>query len=390
MAGDLLRLTPERLEETAHVQSYAFAASLDVVRRWFERAGHEHTYSFVAGGEVAASAIEVPMGLWLGGRSVKNLGVAGVAVGPRHRGRGLAYELMAALVREGRERGYAVSTLYPATQALYRKVGYQLAGGHYHINLRLDGITSRCREAEIVPLGAGDLERLRPLQARVARQHDGNLDRGAYVWARVFAPRFEDARGFGVAFDGQLEGYTFFTTRTAPSLDQQLELTDLVAETPRAKHALLAFFASHRSLAKKVSWTGGPHDPFVSLLDEQACEVALRYHYMLRILDVGLALEERGYPRATHDRLVLEVSDPELPENGGRFTLEVEDGRGRVERGGAGPALRASINGLSSLYGGYLPASELARLGWLEGDDEALRAADHIFAGRTPWMSEMF
>ena len=48
------------------------------------------------------------------------------------------------------------------------------------------------------------------------------------------------------------------------------------------------------------------------------------------------------------------------------------------------------INGLATLFTGFLHPAALRSIGFIDGDDDALRAAAAIFAGATPWMTDMY
>jgi predicted acetyltransferase len=110
---------------------------------------------------------------------------------------------------------------------------------------------------------------------------------------------------------------------------------------------------------------------------------------MLRLVDVKGSLELRGYPRAIQAELHFDVVDDLVPENHGRWVLEVKDGQGRVRTGGKGH-LRLDVRSLASLYTGYLFAEDLARLGRLEGPATAIEEATATFLGSVPWMSDLF
>jgi predicted acetyltransferase len=389
MSGRLVPFTPELAEAVADAQSYAFAAPRADVPRWLARAGHENVHVWQVGERVAGAAIGIPMGLWLGGRSIRNLGVAGVAVGPEHRGQGYGRELMAALMRRARAEGYAVSTLYASTASLYRKVGFEHAGALFETRLPAAAIEVRAKGGELVRLSAADQPRLAPLAQAVA-QH-GNLDRGPYIWARLFAPGFRETQALGVTFDGALEGYVILRAEAIASPpDQELFITDITATTPRAARRLLSFLAEHRSLVRTVHLPAGPNDPLLGLLPEPKYVQELVEPWMLRVLDVQATLQGRGYRPMRKLSFGLEVEDAVCPDLAGRYAVTVEDGRATVERGGQGPALRLEVGALGSLCTGFRSASTLARMGVLEGDPAAVAAADQAFADPMPFMREMF
>ena len=80
------------------------------------------------GGRMLAAAQYHDMIQWWHGRPVPMAGVANVMVAPEERGRGAGRTLMRALLGLIGERGYPVSALYPATMALYRSLGWEIAG----------------------------------------------------------------------------------------------------------------------------------------------------------------------------------------------------------------------------------------------------------------------
>lgn len=109
---------------------------------------------------------------------------------------------------------------------------------------------------------------------------------------------------------------------------------------------------------------------------------------MLRVVNLEKALTERGYPPNLSGLLELEIADPLLSANTGRWILEVADGRGVVKAGGGG-RLKLDINSLPPLYSGFLSARQLARAGRLEGAPEQIALADELFAGE-PRLSDFF
>lgn len=99
---------------------------------------------------------------------------------------------------------------------------------------------------------------------------------------------------------------------------------------------------------------------------------------MLRLLDVRRALESRGYPEAVSARLELEVQDDCIPENSGRFVLDVSGGKAEVRTGGSG-RLRLHVRGLAALYTGFLSHVDLGLLRLAEGEPRDLALAGALF-----------
>ena len=76
---------------------------------------------------VAAARYHVMRQCWHG-RWQAMAGVASVMVAPEDRGRGTGRALMSALLELIASRGYQISVLYPATSAIYRSLGWEIAG----------------------------------------------------------------------------------------------------------------------------------------------------------------------------------------------------------------------------------------------------------------------
>ncbi len=83
------------------------------------------------GSRLVASARYFAMRQWWLGRSIPMAGVAGVKVAPEERGRGVGRALMLEMLAGLEDRGFLLSTLYPATARLYRALGWEIAGGKY-------------------------------------------------------------------------------------------------------------------------------------------------------------------------------------------------------------------------------------------------------------------
>jgi predicted acetyltransferase len=383
---------PEGAEETAAVadiMAQAFAMTPTESVTWVEKVGPTNLRVLRQQGTVSATAVPIPMGQWFGGRRVGMAGVGGVGVAPSARGGGTATRLMQSLLRELRGQGFPLSVLYPATQTLYRRVGYEQAGARYEIRVEAHSLDFKERSLQVRPVKPADLPVLQELYRRHASTRQGYLDRGPYVWDRVYHPRNETAYGFLVEGAQGVEGYAWLVRRRKVELLQEIALTDVVASTPAAGRRLLSFLGDHRSLAREVVWTGGPADPLLLLLREQTYQVKLLFHWMVRVLDVSSALESRGYPAGVSGALHLQVEDDLFPENRGNFTLEVSGGVGRVQRGGSG-LMRLDVWALAPLYTGFLSPEALRSVGALVADEDSLRLAATLFSGTAPALPDMF
>jgi predicted acetyltransferase len=371
------------------IEGWAFGFPPPESLSWFKNAGPENVRVALRGTRVVGGLLLVPMGQWFGGTSVPLVGIAGVAVAPEERGRGVALALMQNALREVHARNGITSGLYPATRSLYRAVGYELSGTRYAITIKPGDVGVVDRALELRPLAEADHPAIERAYADVAREHDGYLDRGPYIWRRVRSPRGEPALGWVVEEQGQLVGYAFVRQKTTSIGHYDLTLTDVQAKTAGAARRLLTFLGDHRTLASSVVWHGGPSDPLAMQLPEGAFEMKLGLHWMTRIVNALGALSVRGYSPAARGSVDFLLEDPLLSDNTGPIRLEVEAGHGQATRGGSG-ALRISPRGLAALFTGFSSAFALARMGLCEGPEEVLARATGLFAGSAPAMPDMY
>ncbi len=331
----------------------------------------------------------VHMGQYFGGRSVSMNGIVAVGVAPHFRARGAASALMAETLREmHRDKHCAISTLYPATVPVYRKAGYEIAGGHYETSIDLDRISPRDATLPIRPLVDADMSAVKRLYQTAVQHHNGTLDRGDYLWNRVREPRGEKAAGYVVLEEDHFTGYVFYIVKGNPN-EEYLALTDIAATTPTAGRRLLTLLSDHRSMEHHAQWHGGPSPSILLHLREAPARVKLHCYWMLRIVDVPRALAERGYPTCINDELHLDVRDDVIDANTGRFVLRVADGAATVTPGGTG-SLSLHVRALSMLYSGHRSVHDLIAVGQAESDQLSIGIADALFRGPEPWMVDMF
>jgi predicted acetyltransferase len=381
--------------ELTPILAHSFGFPATDTPGWFDRAGHDNVLAFGDGAQVAGGLLLVPMGQWFGGRSVPLHGVAGVGVTPERRGSGVATRMMAAALRTMRDRGAALSTLYPATVPLYQRVGYERAGHRYELTIRpqeLERSAAGSQGFRVERIASHEHDGLRAQQRLFASRTHGGLDRGRYIWERCFRPWRQETAAFVLREGEAVAGHLVLVHRMDDQGKNSVRVTDASARDGRAARAVFGTLAGYRSLVGQVTWSMALPGVFLPQLAERHYEVAVTDTWMLRLLDVAKALEARGYPRSLTATLDLALSgDGVFPENEGGYRLRVEAGRAHVERGeAAGESLRLSVRALASLYSGLLSASELVRLGWAEGSEQAISTADEVFAGPTPCMAEMF
>lgn len=393
-------VAPAAAPVLAEILAHAFGFPVEAAPEWFSRAGGDNVYAYRDGDEVLGGMLMAPMAQWFGGRSLPMIGLAGVAMTTERRGTGEGAAMMRAALREIRRRGAAISTLYPSTVPFYRKVGYERAGARFLVSFRPSEIDARGPDdgLTVTRVPAVRTPEMTALQRRWAARHDGALDRGPYIWDRALTPpREPPATTFAIRRGTDLVGHLAVLNKTFDGHDTELKIVDACAEDGAAAARILRIVAGYRSMASVVRWQMHLPSLFSMSLADRTHEVRLVDHWLVRVVDAHAALAARGYARKVQARVAIALDDPLFPEHHGRFVLDVEGGVGRVLPG-ATPAgssategtVELGPRGLAGLFAGFMSASELRRLGVLDGSDGAIEALDAAFRGSLPTMEEAF
>jgi predicted acetyltransferase len=323
------------------------------------------------GGRLIAAAAIIDMAQYWHGRAVPLAGITSVVVAPEDRGRGAGPLLMTAVLERSAARGWPLSMLFPATSAVYRKVGYETAGplaSYTFPTAPLRALASRGGpQVELRRVGAADAAEVVDVLSRVhaAGGHCGPTVRRVEEVQWWLAA--DDV--FTYLADDGLLAYSWADGNDA------IEIEYLAAGSEPTMRALWGVVASNGSIADRVYAPLAPDDPVFLLIRDPVSMPRDVDRWMLRVVDVPSAIAARGFPPSARAETVLSVDDPTLPGNTGTWRLTVAGGTGRAEPAPAEtPAARLDARGLAALYAGT-PTETLRLTGLLTGGDPATYAA---------------
>ncbi|MEZ4234934.1 MAG: GNAT family N-acetyltransferase [Myxococcota bacterium] len=380
---------PAELVPLTAVLGSAFARDAAATRVWFERAGIDQLRLARDGGEVGAGMIRIPMGQAFGGRFVPMCGIAGVAVRADRRRQGIATEMLRQQLQELRDQGFPLTTLYASNQPLYRALGYEQAGANYRGTLRPRDIDVRETEGGGTSIAtAAERPEVEALYRDWAIQRPGHLDRGSYVWDRLWHPLDGGQVTFALLWDERrrLEAYVGYSQRWRDD-GTLMQVTDAMSRTSRGWRRIWTHLRDASTMVGEIRLSTSPTDPLFVLQPHPVMKVTLFEPWMLRVTDPIAALEARGYAKGQPERLVVRIVDPLMGDQS--FTMDVVDGRASVRKGGD-PTAKIHTRGLSAMYTGYLSPFEAAALGLVEAGQRSLAAMQALFAGPSPWMRDFF
>jgi len=397
---EIRTLRKEDLGPAFRLDQQAFDTPAEYEKGWHDWVDPARGLGAFAGGQIVALVLMLPLPQFWGGRAVSMEGLSSVAVAPEWRGRGLASQLCREALAAMRGRGVALSALYPGTTALYRSLGWELAGlfqwrrivprDWLALEKPAPGALRRAR--------AGDLPAIRACYARWAAARNGFLTRDHPDERTRWFPlekRFDRHEVLLFGRDEGLDGYLVYRREPArpDAFDHRIRVVDWVSLTREAAEGLAWTLGSAGSQVELITYPCAGSDPIFLLEPEQRSWVHGDIRWMLRTIDVRAAVAERGFPEGFSCEVALSLTDPEIPANAGDFLLCVRDGKGMLEVAmpTRGDAVEMDIGAFSSLYSGWSDTGNLARSGRLHGGAASSRAAlDSAFAGPLACLLEEF
>lgn len=225
------------------------------IETYINRIGVENLRLIHRSEQVVGGLAMLSMGQWFGGQCVPMTGIAAVGIAPEYRGSGAAIALMQHTVKELHTKGVPISVLYPATQRLYRKAGYEQGGALCGWEIPTESIQVREQPLSVLPVPS-DCQVFHDLYQQQARLINGHLDRNPAIWQQTTQPDEKEIYyAYLLGSTDQPEGYIIFSQQ--PAEDGSLLLVkDRVVLTAAAAKTFWCFLANHRSSIKKVRWRG--------------------------------------------------------------------------------------------------------------------------------------
>lgn len=361
-----------------------------------------HTFGVFAGGELVARASDREYDSWFGGVAVPTAGIAGVTVAAEFRGRGALSPLVEAMLRAARERGAALSTLFPTAPRIYRRFGYELVADLVTVSVpsttlaavrsSTGTMTRRATEA--------DVPAVREVYDSWAAGQNGPLTRRGVSFPSTPVDDLARFTAITVAEDASgVVGYAAWHRGPGYGEPARLTVEDLVARTPGGYRALLAVLGSFASVTPSTRIKTSGDDLTRLFIPGLDWEVVRRSPYMLKVLDVGRAFSLRRYPPRFSGTLLFRLAGDLLDENDGDYRLQVADGAGRCEPTGSGGSGGSGGSddrvltpaGLALLYAGAQSCANLRAAGLLQGgspDDDPVW--DALLGGRQLHIRDYF
>jgi predicted acetyltransferase len=358
----------------------------------------DRSWAVFESGEVVATGASYSTSLSIPGGELPCAAVSWLTVLPTHRRRGMLRQLVARVFDDAKKRGEPLAALWASGGSIYRRFGFgpAVAGSDYQIDIGLDLPVlpeSEPAEVRLEPVQTA-VATIAPVYERARAERGGMLARSSAWWTnRLLAGA---RRRLVVARDrsGNAGAYALYQTRGDPP-SATVELVELVAFSAADQVALWSYLCG-LELAAMLEAPHRPVDDPLPFLFEDIRRPRLTGQgdcLWLRLLDVPRALEQRLW---TSDlRLILDVGDPTLVANHGRWLLEATGGSHASCRRIADDTnvdLELDVAELGAVYLGGVPLARLAAAGRVREHTPGSITAfdDALRPPLAPWTPEHF
>jgi predicted acetyltransferase len=397
---------PDERRAAADTMAGALLTGPPTDETWEKRtASWDETVSYSAwrGAECVGHAAYFPFETAVpGGARVASGGVTRVGVRQTARRLGAASGLMNQLTSTAASSGLVLLSLRASEATIYRRFGYGLAGDFAAV--RIDPRRARpLRGADaggMFRMLAPDevLKIVPPLYEQFGLNRPGAITRPPSFYTRYFEGVIEKSKSEYVVVHtndaGVDDGYVHYTNKwTEAGMFEQHgtgEFYDLVGADDAVELALWRYLFDV-DLVTEWSSDERPLDDIVrrSMADSRAYRYTGVFdEQWVRLIDVDAALAARVY-QPVDGSVVVEVGDPRLPGNNGRWRIDAD---GAVRDDSAAPDLIAPIDAISAAYLGGHPWWQLVSVGSATATNpDATATADALFAvPRAPFCGSFF
>lgn len=354
-----------------------------------------HLFGVFEGGRMVGAMRTFDFTMWL--RSVRMLvgGVGAVAVDLRHKRKHIAADMIAFFHDYYRDKGAAMTALYPFRPDFYKRMGYGYGTKMNRYAFRANALPRGRTKEHVDFLTADDKDALGACYQRLVERSNGLLEMPPHVLEFMMSDH--NLRKVGVRRDGRLEGYMTFMFETAHDrnfLQNNMVIRALVYDNPAALAELLTFIHSQADQFDRVIYET-QDDQFHFLLDDPRNEsgnllMGLWHEVntqgagiMYRVLDARemfAKLADLNFGGQSC-RLRIALTDTFRPANAGDFVVAFHEGRATLAGNDAADVtITLDVSEFSSLITGAIGFRRLAQYGLAEISDVSyLETVDRLF-----------
>jgi predicted acetyltransferase len=289
---------------------------------------------------------------------------------------------MVEVLRQMREFGHHVSSLYAFRDPFYARSGYGTCGWRWKVVCPAHRMPKTKCPLPVRQVLAEDVASLSAVHTDFIRGFSGSVVRRPEDWKRRMGT---SKPPLIYAIGDPVEAYLWVRIT---EFWGNVDVGELAWSTPRGYDAALAVVRGIGHNQKTFTWMEPPHSRFLAAHYDQGVEMSLYRQTMHRVLDVERAV--RALKPVGTGAFSFSVRDEQVPENDGAWGVSWTDQGVDVSRSPRGD-LAFSIAAFSQAYMGSPSVRELAAHGLIEVRDPlALETAERLFTPMPVCCMEFF
>jgi predicted acetyltransferase len=372
----------DELEAVAYVRSVGFGGEKEKALAGLKdspRYNFSHIIIAEYQGEILGTATIFPVQMWLSGVPVKVGAVAGVAVLPEYRRRGIAGKMMKFSIVRMFAEGQSLSVLFPFSHKYYQEFGYGTIGDLHAYCINPNNLPVFEEAHKVRAFNPEDLPMMRVMYKGQLTWRNGWFTRSNEWWDKVIE-RWPEIMVFDN--DGSIEGYYSYEKKTGNKGERELHIREFFAAEDAAYRGLIGYLAAQNE-ADVIEYLAPPDTPLRHALRQPIADDAENRGWIFndlchvtpgpmgRIINLPVALTTRFYARHMSGERVIKARDPLIPTNEEPLLFRLVDGRAETRPvSDRKPQIEADIGTLSQILCGYLSAMDARRLGRLQADED--------------------
>lgn len=290
--------------------------------------------TFLDNGKTLISQVETEFrNRWYGEELISCAMVGGVASKPEYRRMGGVREAFKKVFENSIEKGAIISILYPFSISYYRQFGYEIISNYINAECSFTCFKNIERFTDAVILKEENKDEFFKLYTEICKKY--NMMAEGKNSSNFSLKPYSDCRFTYFINEGTSKGYITFTLVRASRV---VEVFDISFTDKAALLKLLGFLRTYEGNYDNVNFTKLPHNsviPDVLDYENRVFKRSLFKHGAGRILDIKALLENTTYP-AGKGKFTLKVTDKQIENNNGIFTVEYENKKATVTKSESG------------------------------------------------------
>lgn len=342
-------------------------------------------WAMLDGGDVVGAFGALPMDALVHGTPLGCGGIGAVAVSPHARAKGVGTQMMRDYIREAREAGMPLASLYAFRETFYRRAGYEACGRRFNIEIARASYPKIKSHLPVRRLKASESkEFLDGCYQEFIRHFNGACTRPGKLWKRMLPDN--QHKHVYVAGEDKIEGYLMIQHDDAFWANQAG--AEIAYTTQAGMDAVFATLFATGSNKTSVSFREPSNSPFLAKYLDQGMKTETFMQIMFRITDLPAVLA--AFKPTAVGSFVFELVDDTIPGESGIWQVDME-AQAVAKRSTRAPDFTLTIHQLTQAIMGEPSLDLLAEWGQVAiKNPKGFELARQLFVPKTVYCLDFF